>query len=159
MDEQINKSVATKFYQAFADRDIETMVSCYQDDITFEDPAFGHLEGKHASNMWRMLLAQGDKDLIITFGEPKIIGNSIVTNWEAVYKFSKTSRIVHNKITATMTFEDGKIKTHKDVFNIWKWSRMALGTTGLLLGFTPIVKNKIRSQALKSLHKFESSLS
>jgi ketosteroid isomerase-like protein len=159
MDEQINISVAAKFYQAFADRDIETMVSCYHEDISFEDPAFGVLKGKKATNMWRMLMAQGDKDLIITFSDPESNNNAIVTHWEAIYKFSKTGRTVHNKITATMTFKDGEIITHKDVFNIWKWSRMALGTTGLLLGFTPIVKNKIRSQALKSLQKFESSLS
>jgi ketosteroid isomerase-like protein len=35
-----------KFYSAFAHADAEGMVSCYTDDITFEDPAFGVLKGK-----------------------------------------------------------------------------------------------------------------
>lgn len=156
MDTLSDAAVAAKFYKSFAERNIDGMLSCYADNVTFEDPAFGKLEGIHAHNMWRMLLEQGDAGLQITNSTPETIGKNTVTKWEAKYKFSKTGRQVHNKITATMTIENGKIVNHKDVFGIWKWSRMALGLTGTLLGFTPIVKNKIRSQALKALQKFES---
>ncbi|MTI40787.1 nuclear transport factor 2 family protein [Fulvivirga lutimaris] len=156
MDTLSDVAVADKFYTSFANRDIDGMLSCYDDAVTFEDPAFGKLTGSQPHNMWSMLLKQGDSGLKITHSAPVAKNDKVVTNWEAVYKFSKTGRQVHNIITATMTIKNGKIIEHKDVFDIWRWSRMALGTTGLLLGFTPLVKNKIRSQALKALHKFES---
>ncbi|MEQ8245275.1 nuclear transport factor 2 family protein [Fulvivirga sp.] len=156
MDTLSDIAVADKFYESFARRDIDGMLSCYHDDVTFEDPAFGKLTGSKAHNMWRMLLQQGDAGLKITHTTPIVKNDKVVTNWEAHYKFSKTGRQVHNIITANMIIKDGKIIDHKDAFDIWRWSRMALGTTGLLLGFTPLVKNKIRSQALKALKKFES---
>lgn len=155
MDALTDLAIADKFYKSFAKRDIDGMLSCYHDNITFQDPAFGKLEGGHAHNMWRMLLSQSDAGLKITHTPPTIKDNVVITRWEANYKFSKTGRPVHNIITANMIIKDGKIIDHKDEFDIWKWSRMALGTTGLLLGFTPLVKNKIRSQALKALHRFE----
>jgi len=36
------------FYTSFANLDAETMISCYHDEITFEDPAFGVLKGERA---------------------------------------------------------------------------------------------------------------
>ncbi len=48
-------SVIELFYEAFQQLDVEKMVTCYHDDITFSDPAFGILRGDEACNMWRML--------------------------------------------------------------------------------------------------------
>lgn len=156
MDTLSDVAVAGKFYESFANRDIDGMLSCYSKDVTFEDPAFGKLNASETYNMWRMLLKQSDSNLKITHSTPVINNDKVITNWEAHYTFSKTGRQVHNLIKANMVIKDGKILDHKDEFDIWRWSRMALGTTGLLLGFTPLVKNKIRSQALKALKKFES---
>ncbi len=36
--------------------------------------------------------------------------------WEAVYPFSETGRIVHNRIRAEFRFRDGKIIEHRDHF-------------------------------------------
>jgi hypothetical protein len=54
---------------------------------------------------------------------------------------------VVNEIDASMRFEDGLIIEHRDSFDFWKWSRMALGPSGLLLGWTPMVRNKVRAQS------------
>ena len=157
MDTLSDIAIADRFYKSFANRDIDGMLSCYSTNVTFEDPAFGKLNGDKAHNMWRMLLKQGDSNLKITHSTPIFKNDKIITNWEAHYTFSKTGRKVHNVIKANMTIKDGEIIDHKDEFDIWRWSRMALGIAGLLLGFTPIIKNKIRSQALKALDKFESA--
>ena len=58
---------------------------------------------------------------------------------------------MHNEIDATFTFSDGVIASHRDVFDLWRWSRMALGKKGTLLGWTPLVRKAIRKQARKSL--------
>lgn len=50
-----NTELIQHFYQSFSNGDIEEMVTCYDIDATFEDPAFGKLKGKDIRNMWRML--------------------------------------------------------------------------------------------------------
>ena len=46
------------------------------------------------------------------------------------------------------------ITTHRDRFNFWTWSRQALGAPGLLLGWSPYLRNKVRAQAASNLQRF-----
>ena len=46
---------------------------------------------------------------------------------------------------------DGLILTHRDRFDFWAWSRQALGTPGLLLGWSGFLRDKVRAQAAKNL--------
>lgn len=146
--------IVDRFYTGLAERDAEAMVSCYADDIVFEDPAFGELRGHHAGDMWRMLCSS-DTDLKL---EHKILSSTdttVRTNWIAEYTFTATGRAVRNDIEATMTFEDGLIVDHRDQFDMWKWSSQALGLPGRLLGWSPLIRSKVRSTALGSLAKFQ----
>src|SRR5437868_888017 len=68
-------------------------------------------------------------------------------HWEARYTFSTTGRFVHNIIDAKFTFRDGKIASHTDSFDFWRWSRQALGGAGLVLGWSPMLRNKVRATA------------
>ncbi|MBL8954530.1 MAG: hypothetical protein JNK82_27370, partial [Myxococcaceae bacterium] len=43
------------------------------------------------------------------------------------------------------------LSEHTDSFDFGAWSRQALGPSGLLLGWSPLVKNKVRAQAAKGL--------
>ena len=58
---------------------------------------------------------------------------------------------MHNQIEATFRFADGKIIEHTDVFDLWAWTRMALGLPGILLGWSPPIQNKVRATARKGL--------
>lgn len=140
-----------KFYTSFANADAGGMISCYTDDIEFEDPAFGRLTGDQAKNMWLMLVNPG---LSLVFNKVWADENKGGAHWEATYTFSKTGRKVVNKIDAEFEFRDGLICKHTDHFNFWKWSSQALGMPGILLGWTPFLKNKVRQQALGRLEKF-----
>lgn len=148
-----NTETITKFYKAFQNGNSEEMISCYHDEIVFEDPVFRQLKGNEAKDMWRMLLSRA-KDLQIEFSNVNADSSEGSANWEAIYTFTKTGRKVHNKIRAHFQFRDGKIIRHTDYFNFWKWSRMALGSVGLLLGFTPLLRNKVSNQSLKLLQSF-----
>ena len=53
-----------------------------------------------------------------------------------------------------MRIRDGLITEHTDQFDIWKWSRQALGLSGVLLGWSNFMKVKIRKMASKNLGKF-----
>jgi hypothetical protein len=60
-------------------------------------------------------------------------------------------------VRARFRFKDGLIAEHDDDFSFHTWARQALGPTGLLLGWTPIVKNKVNSQARGGLEEFMAS--
>ena len=55
---------------------------------------------------------------------------------------------------ATFVLRDGKIVEHEDVFSFWRWSRQALGVPGVLMGWTPMLKNKVRGAAGKQLERY-----
>lgn len=142
-----------RFYSSFARKDSAAMATCYAPDATFSDPVFGALAGAQVPAMWRMLCERG-ADLAVTHRDVHSDGASGRAHWEARYTFTQTGRLVHNVIEARFTFKDGKIATHVDDFDLWRWTRMALGTPGLVLGWSPLVQNKVRAQASKGLELY-----
>ena len=147
-----NNLLIEKFYSSFAAGDPGGMVSCYTDDIVFKDPAFGELKGNDAKNMWRMLLkTPGIKITTHNITADDTTGSA---DWVAEYTFSLTGKAVINKVHADFIFSNGKIVKHIDHFSFWKWASQAFGFKGILLGWTPLMKNKVREQALSRLKKF-----
>jgi SnoaL-like protein len=148
-----NEKLITTFYSCFQQLDADGMAACYHENICFSDPAFPDLRGAEAGAMWKMLCTQA-QGFELTFGDisaDDIIGKA---HWEAKYDFTATHRQVHNKINAKFRFQDGKIIQHHDSFNFWKWSFMALGPVGLMLGWSPMLRKKVQHQAAKGLKKF-----
>lgn len=149
-----HEDVIRKFYSAFKQKDFLTMQSCYHADATFSDPVFQNLDSREVKAMWQMLLT-ASKDLRVEFNFIKANDSHGSAHWEAWYSFSKTKRNVHNIIEAKFEFRDGLIFRHKDHFNFWRWSRQALGNSGLFLGWSSVVKNEVRAAARKSLDRFQ----
>ena len=145
-----NAELIARFYRAFAARDAEAMAACYTPDVIFEDPAFGELHGHEAGGMWRMLCSRA-QDLVVTASDIEADDTRGSAKWEAIYTFTQTGRRVHNRIAAQFRFRDGLICEHRDHFDFWAWSRQALGPAGLLLGWTPMLRNKVRAQAATKL--------
>ncbi len=145
-------STITRFYTAFAQRDWSTMGACYADDARFSDPVFPDLDATEVRAMWKMLLTSGT-DLRVTFKMLEETAERGVCEWEAFYTFSRTGRKVHNVIRSELQLRDGLIVAQRDHFDFWRWSRQALGVSGLLLGWSPLVKNKVRGTAKAALIK------
>ncbi|MEE9350176.1 MAG: nuclear transport factor 2 family protein [Flavobacteriaceae bacterium] len=150
----MNTEIVKKFYEAFQEKDAETMVACYHDDIVFKDPAFGELKGDRAKNMWRML-CKNATDLTVGFTDITKQDNKVTAHWEAQYTFSQTGKKVHNIIQATFDFKDGKIIKHIDDFNLHTWAKQAMGFKGLLLGGTSFFQKKLQEKTNYLLSKFE----
>lgn len=129
------------------------MQTCYHQDVQFSDPVFQQLRGNEARAMWHMLIA-ASTDLEIIFSEAKASEKNGSCQWEAFYSFSKTGNKVHNIISATFEFENNLIIHHRDTFDLWRWSKMALGLPGALLGWSPFMKQKIRKMANRNLANF-----
>lgn len=141
------------FYAAFAARDADAMIACYHREVEFSDPVFPDLRGARAGAMWRMLCARA-KDLRLESRDVAADDRLGAAHWEAWYTFSATGRPVHNRIDAEFEFRDGLILRHHDHFDLWRWSRQALGIKGLLLGWSPVVRDRVRAQAAAGLDAF-----
>lgn len=140
-----------KFYQAFQKLDAVGMNACYHTEILFYDPVFGMLKGEHTMYMWEMLCKEA-KDFSLVFGNIIAQGEGYYTcDWVASYTFSKTGRRVVNKVEAFMLISDDKIIEHSDGFSIHKWSMMAIGFTGWLLGWNSLYQNRIKRMAGRKL--------
>ena len=153
MENQAPEIVVTDFYKAFQGRNGDLMASLYADTVVFSDPVFPNLVGTSAKNMWKMLCGRS-KDLRVEFDVKEVSGKTVTVIWQAWYTFS-TGRKVHNIVTAELTVEDSKIFKHTDRFSFWRWSRQALGVSGYLLGWTPILPAMVRKNAAKTLASFQ----
>lgn len=131
------------------------MVSCYHDNIQFQDPAFGVLKGEDAKKMWRMLMKRSNGNIKITFDRVQANEKTGSAHWVAEYLFTQTGRKVVNIISAQFEFQDGKIIKHTDTFDLWKWSKQALGWKGALLGWTGFFQKKIRERSRKLLEDWK----
>ena len=157
-----NQATLEKFYSAFARLDVDTMATCYAPDAEFDDEAFSLRGQPQVMGMWRMLCettkAKALSDWKLVHSGVEADAKTGKAHWEADYRFSATGRLVHNAIDGVFEFNDqGLIARHRDSFNFWKWSQQALGTPGLLLGWTPFLRQKVRTTAAANLQKFMAS--
>lgn len=148
-----HEAIIQNFYLAFQQKDFAVMQASYHRDATFTDPVFQNLSASEVKAMWEMLLTSAH-DLKLEFNNIHVDDRCGSCHWEAWYTFSSTGRKVHNVIEAAFEFKDGKIFRHEDHFNLWRWSGMALGTSGWLLGWLPLVQNKLRGKARHRLTQF-----
>ncbi|MEA2126384.1 MAG: hypothetical protein QOI80_3166 [Solirubrobacteraceae bacterium] len=150
-----NAELIERFYGAFARLDGDGMAACYAPDVRFSDPVFGELRGDEAGDMWRMLTGRAE-DLEVSLAEHEASDERGTAHWLADYTF-RTGRKVHNDIRAEFRFRDGLIAEHDDRFSFFAWSRQALGAPGLLLGWTPILRNKVSAEARSGLEQFRAA--
>ncbi len=151
----MSRATIERFYAAFAQLDHATMQACYAPGATFQDEAFSLAGAHQIGGMWRMLCeATRAKGL----AHWQLAASDITersAHWEAHYLFSATGRLVHNKIDASFEFDaQGLITRHHDRFDFWAWSRQALGVPGLLLGWSPFLRHKVRVTAGAQLERF-----
>lgn len=144
-----------KFYTCFNQRDYNCMNSAYHPEVTFYDPVFENLNAAEVKAMWEMLTKRAE-DLRVTVSNIQIDAAEKYGScqWEAEYTFSATGRKVINNVKANFKFQDGLIIEHMDDFDLWKWSKQALGISGLLLGWSGFVQTPIRKKAKQGLRKF-----
>jgi ketosteroid isomerase-like protein len=148
-----NGVLIERFYGAFAQRDGAGMTACYAPDVHFSDPVFTDLHGPEAGAMWRMLTERGT-DLRVELLERSADGDRGAARWRAHYTFTETGRSVVNDVRASLRFGDGLVADHVDDFDFHRWARQALGPSGLLLGWTPVLRSAVRRRARAGLDAY-----
>lgn len=154
-----NQTRLEQFYAAFTRLDADAMAACYAPDAQFDDEVFSLRGHEQVSGMWRMLCdatrAKGADVWQLSYRDLSADAQTGQAHWEADYRFSATGRLVHNIIDGVFEFNaQGLISRHRDRFDFWAWSRQALGLPGLLLGWTPFLRRKVRAQAAANLRKY-----
>jgi limonene-1,2-epoxide hydrolase len=150
-------NIIETFYHAFQQKDYKTMQQCYHADAIFTDEVFVNLNAAQVKAMWQMLIGAG-KDLQLVYKNVEMNGETALANWIATYTFSLTKRKVVNDIQAVFELKDGLIYRHRDHFNFYKWSRMAFGAKGILLGWLPFFRKKIQQVSAQKLEAFMKGL-
>ena len=154
----MSQKTVERLYAAFAQLDADAMAACYAPQASFDDEAFSLRGRAQVGAMWAMLC-----EAVKTKGRDvwKLEVSQITdhsAHWEPTYRFTATGRMVHNIIDAEFEFDSaGLITRHRDRFDFWRWARQALGTPGLLLGWSPLLRTKVRAQAAKNLARFMAS--
>jgi len=157
-DARQNEATIKKLYEGLDTHDGEAMASCYAPDAQFSDPVFPDLTGAQAGDMWRMLTSRAT-DLSVELPEAKADAEAGAARWIATYTFGATGRSVVNRVRSDFRFDDaGLITEQHDDFPFWRWSRQALGTAGLTLGWTPMLRSKVQANAAAELARFRADL-
>ena len=154
-----NQQSIETFYTAFARLDADAMEACYAEDAQFDDEVFSLRGRRQVGGMWRMLCeataSKGRDVWKLQYRDMRADAAAGQAHWDAHYRFSSSGRIVDNSIDARFIFDpQGQIASHRDSFDFWRWSRQALGAPGYLLGWTPLLRNKVRRQAGANLARF-----
>jgi ketosteroid isomerase-like protein len=155
-DANENRGLIERFYSAFNAKDGAAMAACYAPDVRFSDPVFPDLRGSDAGAMWRMLTSRAT-DLRIDLLEHEADDERGSAHWVAHYTFAQTGRPVVNDVRASFRFGAGLIVQHSDQFDFHRWARQALGPSGLLLGWTPLIRNAVRRRAQAGLDEFKAA--
>ena len=148
-----NDELIQRFYEAFGRCDGDAMAACYAPGATFSDPVFQGLKDGEPGAMWRMLTSRAT-DLEIKLIEHEANGDRGSAHWLASYTFGQTGRHVDNDVHAEFEFADGLIKRHATTSASTPGRARRSARPGLLLGWTPIIKNATRKKARAGLDEF-----
>ncbi len=142
------QAALTRFYEAFARRDGETMAALYAPDATFEDPIF-RLSGSDIGKMW-IGLAGGAKEFSLQFTVVKAGAGTGVVEWTARYLFGGARPVV-NVIVSEIEMKDGLIVRQRDAFDFPRWAAQALGLPGQIFGRTEWLRRSVSKSAAARL--------
>ena len=154
-----NQRLLNQFFAASGQLGAESMANCYAAEARFEDEVFSLQGQAEVTAMWRVLwvvICEKSAEVwALRVGSVEAGAISGHALWVTDYRFSATGRMVHNVIDCGFEFNPvGQILRQHDKFDPWTWSGQALGVPGLLLGWAPFMRRKIRSPAAANLQKF-----
>ena len=151
---EATRATIARLYSAMASLDGETMAACYAESATFTDPVFGTLRDGEPQDMWRMLMSRA-REFSVELLEHDADDTHGNAHWVARYTFGPTGRPVVNDVQSDFRFgADGLIVRQRDEFDLWRWTRQALGLPGVLLGWAPVLQHSVRDRARGGLAAF-----
>lgn len=152
----MNSRRIVDFYDAFRRLDAAAMRSAYAPRARFSGPAFTVRGADDIGAMWALLCEAIDRQALqkwqMDVSDVEATAKRGRARWEPRYRIRASGRYVHSVIHATFTFDkEGRILSHEEHFSFWRWSHQALGLRGMLLGWSPLLRMKMRAALNQSL--------
>lgn len=149
-----NKEVVEDFFRGFDDLDAERMISCLADDIVYNDPIYGILNGEDVRSLWKMR-CKDLSGLSLEIIEFKELDHEYATcKWRSSFFSKSAARQVDMVVTSFMKLRNGKIAEHSDAYKLSDWLAKAYGVTGVFLGWTGWMKKREQKKFHGLLEKF-----
>lgn len=157
--------VVDRFFEAFSASDWQTMARCYHDKASFSDPVYPDLREERIVYMWHQLLSAAETSNLNSGRKKSLSLNNLKLEyrvlfgderkaqvlWTASYRYG--NRSVSNEVLSTLAIWDDKIVRQVDEYNFWRWSRQALGLTGLAFGTMPWYQRSVQRSAQSRLEQ------
>lgn len=148
MTSEETRAALTRFYDAMARRDGDTMASRYAPAATFEDPVF-QLRGADIGKMWIGLMRRA-REFSVAYTIAQAGQGWGTVEWTARYLYAGRHQVV-NVIVSELHLEDGLIVRQVDQFDFPRWAAQALGTPGRLLGRFEFFRRAVSRKAAQGL--------
>lgn len=148
MTSEETRAALTRFYDALARRDGETMAAMYAANARFEDPVF-RLSGADIGKMWLGLMRRA-REFSVAYTIAQAGRGWGTVECTARYLYGGR-RPVTNVIVGDLKLENGLIVEHTDRFDFPRWAAQALGLPGRLLGRFAFFRRVVSRKAARGL--------
>ncbi|KIM24981.1 hypothetical protein M408DRAFT_331453 [Serendipita vermifera MAFF 305830] len=150
MSAHSGQELVERYLAAYKAGDLQAMEACMDPEFTFSDPAFPHLDTKHAKGMFAMFINNRDTNKMeVEYTDIKKGTNDLTYTATYTVKYLFAGRPVTNVIRPTFTISPttNLLLTQVDDFPFYPWARQALGLPGLLLGWSGYLQGKVQQTA------------
>lgn len=134
---QRNRAIAQQFFDRLSARDVSGAMECCGAQIVYSSPFFeGSFERQGRESvgaMWRAWL-RSMPDARIVCDDIRASHEHASAYWTVDYTLPNSFGRVQQRISADLSFAEGKIIRHRDRFNLHEWASREYGTPGSLLG-------------------------
>ena len=140
------------FFNAFSQRDYNTMKSLAKSTLVYYDPLYGYLNDGDVFLMWES--RYGQKDFSLTYTCIKDEGDGYFTvKIEVVYFNKKT---ITQQIKAFIRVENDLISECSHAFSVHQLCKQEYGLLGHLLGWNRLIQQRIKNDARRELLAYKS---
>lgn len=162
-DHHPHATLVRRMFESLNRLDAGAVRGCYHPNATFHDPVLSLIGQDQIAALWAMICASARSSGTLPSGQPAGVRWGITlrtlsadethghADWDAYDRYAGAGRQTQTRIRSRFDFQDGLILRQCDDFQFWRWAHQALGWRGTLLGWTPMVRNSVRTQALSAL--------
>ena len=144
-DASANAALIDRFYEAFARQDGEAMAACYTPDAHFSDPVFTDLHGEEVGRDVADALRARHRPAGRALGGRGRRRAGLGPLGGRLHVLHRATGPQRDRGLVSLPGRPDRRPSRQ--FDLWAWSRQALGPLGVVLGWSPPVQGKIRAQA------------
>lgn len=149
-----NKPIVEEFFNAFSVGQVDKMLKLLDENIIYNDPIFGVLNGEEVRDMW-MFKCNYLKDFSLTINAIDELDEEYATcNWTAKFFRNQTGHYLTMNIKSYLKIDNGKITEQSDAYKLSDWLAKVYGLKGRLFGWTGVMKKNEQIKYRGLLEKY-----